>query len=374
MDGLRAFKRIFAFLLAQAGLLLAGMIFHALELVRQAPASLPVITEMLFGALTLMILRLAWPMASSGIELFWGTSVKLLVKRWMHPSLTIGAIACLVCAAVLAIEGGSEVALAVAQTIAVGAFLVPFAISCALLISAIRRLKAYRNGIGMMTANAGSAAGLQRAKASISSELGESETTVRPNPQGFTFAGLTSKPWHDAADFDWVAGFENSVDAITEEFERVNARYREGIRKYKYAGLDGGHWKSFQFVTRHRELTENAELCPITTRLLKTIPHYPSFRDAMFSILDGGGVIRPHRDVSNVFLTMHLPLIVPGNGFMEVAGLRKEWRKGEAMIFDSSYHHQAQNNADSPRVVLLVDFLHPELTEKEAAWVTASRL
>lgn len=94
----------------------------------------------------------------------------------------------------------------------------------------------------------------------------------------------------------------------------------------------------------------------------------------MFSILEGGGVIHPHRDVSNVFLTMHLPLIAPGDGFIEVGGLRREWRRGEALIFDSSYQHQAQNNSDKTRVVLLVDFLHPDLTREEASWVTASRL
>lgn len=44
------------------------------------------------------------------------------------------------------------------------------------------------------------------------------------------------------------------------------------------------------------------------------------------------------------------------------------------MIFDSSIHHQAQNNSDEGRAVLLVDFLHPDLTPEEATWATASRL
>ena len=215
---------------------------------------------------------------------------------------------------------------------------------------------------------------LVRARASIMSEHGESATTVRPNPQGFTFAGLTSKPWHDAADFPWVRAFEDSVENIAREFLALDRSNRDTIHPYRYAGLEGEFWQSFQFVTRHRELASNTALCPKTTELLRSIPHYPAFRDAMFSILDGNSAIAPHRDVSNVFLTMHLPLIAPGNGFMEVGGLRREWRRGEAMIFDSSYHHQAQNNADSERVVLLVDFLHPDLTDEEAAWVAAARL
>jgi beta-hydroxylase len=38
-------------------------------------------------------------------------------------------------------------------------------------------------------------------------------------------------------------------------------------------------------------------------------------------------------------------------------------------VFDSSYEHRALNPSNAPRVVLLIDFLHPEITEAEREWI-----
>lgn len=377
MDGVRGFKRIFAFLGFQAVLLIACGAYLAMIAISQASeAGLATsgAAALIFTALVLIGLRLAWPMGASGVELFWGTSVKLHVERLMQPALSIGAAALIAAAILLMIGGDAFVLRLVEAGLVAGAILVPLAISALLIYSAARRLFAYRKGQALMVGNLEGRPPLERVAASIASESGASDTTVRPDPQGFTFAGLTSKPWHDTADFPWVKAFEEAVDTIEAELRAVMERDSAAITTYKYAGLEGDFWQSFQFVTRHRELPDNIALAPKTAELIRTIPHYPAFRDAMFSVLGAGGIIKPHRDVSNVFLTMHLPLIVPEGGFMEVAGIRREWKRGEAMIFDSSYQHQAQNNSSDARVVLLVDFLHPDLTDEEAAWVTASRL
>lgn len=377
MDGAEGFKRIFAFLVAQAGFLLACVLCLAAVVgLSSSTADVPIATlpALVLIALAMVVMRAAWAIGISGVELFWGTSVKFHVERLMQPALIAGAIALILSAGLLAIMGGNGFPALAEMMLSLAGIGAPLVISALLMISAWRRLVAYRRSHELMGAKRAAHTQMERVDASIASDSGSSDTTVRPNPQGFTFAGLTSKPWHDPRDFPWVAAFEEAVDAITAEYESVCEMHQGSIAAYKYAGLEGDFWKSFQFATRHREIPENAALCPKTTELLKTIPHYPSFRDAMFSILDGGGVIQPHRDVSNVFLTMHLPLIAPGNGFMEVAGLRQEWRRGKAMIFDSSYHHQAQNNSNERRVVLLVDFLHPELTDEEAAWVREARL
>lgn len=377
MDGIAGFKRIFIFLVAQVALLLAAgsyLSYVALHHAARPDLSMAAAAALVFAAIALLVLRYAWPMGTSGVELFWGTSVKLHVERLMQPALAIGAGLMLLTAGAFTFAADTSFAHRVEGALAAAAIGVPLGVSLLLVISATRRLKAYQRGHALMEAKLEDTPGLERVAASIASEEGSSATTVRPDPQGFTFAGLTSKPWHEASDFPWVAAFEDAVEDITAEYRALRQEHADNIKAYDYAGLEGEFWQSFQFVTRHRELPENAALCPRTAALLKTIPHYPAFRDAMFSILEGGGVIAPHRDVSNVFLTMHLPLIVPGNGFMEVGGLKREWKQGEAMIFDSSYHHQAQNNSDEDRVILLVDFLHPDLTDQEAEWVHASRL
>ena len=377
MDGLTGFKRIAGFLFAQVILLIAcGLYLGYVVLNHSDRPDLAVAAScaLLLAAVALLALRAAWPMGSNGVELFWGTSVKVRMERWMQPALSIGSVALAIAAALLVINGGSEWPRRLDGVLAVSAIAVPLGITVYLGVSAWRRMVAYHRGHRHMEAVLAQTPGLERVSISIASQQGKTATTVRPNPQGFTFAGLTSRPWHDPAQFPWVRAFENAVDEITAEFDRVRRGHDGAITAYDYAGLEGKFWQSFQFATRHREIPENLALCPVTARLLRQIPHYPGFRDAMFSILEGGGHIPPHRDVSNVFLTMHLPLITPGNGTIEVGGLPREWRRGEAMIFDSSYQHQARNESDQTRVVLLVDFLHPDLSDQEAAWVMAARL
>ena len=89
----------------------------------------------------------------------------------------------------------------------------------------------------------------------------------------------------------------------------------------------------------------------------------------MFSLLEPHREIPPHQDHHNVHLTCHLGLRVPGNGGIRVGGIERPWKEGQCLIFDSSYSHAAYNHADANRLVLLVDFLHPDINDAELAWL-----
>jgi len=166
-----------------------------------------------------------------------------------------------------------------------------------------------------------------------------------------------------------MRAFEQNADAIRAEAEAVLKLHAGKISIYNYPGLEGDMWKAFKLVARHEPYEDNLAACPVTAKLLKSVPGYPVFRDAMFSILEPGGVITPHRDVGNIYLTAHLGLRVPPGGFIEVAGERRLWRENEFAVFDSSYEHRAVNDTDGLRVILLIDFLHPEVTGAEREWI-----
>lgn len=380
MDGVKSFQQIFVFVILQAAvLLLLGVLagWFALRAATGQDQMLALETSLIVAAGVLLLLRTVWPVLSGPVETLWGTSPKIRARKWLFPALQFGAIALLASALLFYFSLGGALG-AAALLMAFAGIGAPLAVTGALLISAQRRQIAFRKGVTFLESiDHGAAkddAALERVRASIATEAGRGETTARANTQGFAFAGLTAKPWHDPNDIPWVAAFEAATDEILAEAMAVLGDPDSGVEAYAYAGLDGDFWRSFKFAARHSEIPENLAKCPKTAALLKTIPGYPSFRDAMFSILEPGGVISPHRDVSNVFLTMHLPLIAPGNGYIEVGGLRREWRKGEALIFDSSYNHEACNHSDDTRVVLLVDFLHPDLTAVEREWVREARL
>ncbi|SLJ96920.1 aspartyl/asparaginyl beta-hydroxylase domain-containing protein [Novosphingobium mathurense] len=380
MGTVKSFNGIFAFLVLQFLLLLLLELTDISLFIGEAfsfAGPIGMAEHLLLVSAILALLWFAWSALMEPVEIYWGTSAKVRMRKWMLPALL--AIACMIAAtaAVVLVTRRASPAGVESSLVSFALLLVPTAVTALLLVSALRRWQAINSGIAIMRGaleRTGPSAGLDRVRVSIDWEDSASSVSVRPNPQGFTFAGLTSRPWHDPKDFAWLPAFVNAVDDLRAEAEAVLLNHETRIEHYHYVGLDGDFWRNFSFVKRHEEVPENLALCPVVAVLLKTIPGYPAFRDAMFSILGPHGFIRPHRDVSNVFLTLHLPLIVPPGGHIEVGGIRREWRYGEPLIFDSSYAHEAENSSTQPRIVLLVDFPHPELTKAECDWIRASKI
>ena len=81
--------------------------------------------------------------------------------------------------------------------------------------------------------------------------------------------------------------------------------------------------------------------------------------------------IPPHVGVSNARLVCHLPLIVPAGCWFRVGGETREWKVGEAFVFDDTIEHEAMNPTDELRVVFIFDAWHPDLGEVEREAVAA---
>jgi aspartyl/asparaginyl beta-hydroxylase (cupin superfamily) len=91
----------------------------------------------------------------------------------------------------------------------------------------------------------------------------------------------------------------------------------------------------------------------------------------MFSVLDARTRIPPHTGSTNVRLVVHLPLVLPGPARFRVGNVTREWKMGEAWVFDDTIEHEAVNDADSPRTILILDVWNPFLSEAERALVSA---
>lgn len=79
--------------------------------------------------------------------------------------------------------------------------------------------------------------------------------------------------------------------------------------------------------------------------------------------------IKPHSDFTNFVLTSHLPLVVPNNGEnkcrLSVGDETREWLEGKVILFDTSIYHDAVNDSDDTRYILMLRIWHPDLTEDE---------
>jgi len=91
----------------------------------------------------------------------------------------------------------------------------------------------------------------------------------------------------------------------------------------------------------------------------------------MFSRLAARARIPPHHGMINTRLICHLPLVVPGNGALRVGNVTRAWTRGELLIFDDSFEHEAWNDADTDRVVLIFDVWRPELSQLDRDAVNA---
>lgn len=64
----------------------------------------------------------------------------------------------------------------------------------------------------------------------------------RPNPTVFFFPGLSSRPWHDPADFSWCREMEKNVPGIRAEYDNLVHR-KVGARltaSSSYKRVEGG--------------------------------------------------------------------------------------------------------------------------------------
>jgi len=55
---------------------------------------------------------------------------------------------------------------------------------------------------------------------------------------------------------------------------------------------------------------------------------------------------------------------------LRVGAETRHWRRGETLIFDDSFEHEAWNRGNDTRVVLLFEIWRPEITADERAALT----
>lgn len=200
----------------------------------------------------------------------------------------------------------------------------------------------------------------------------------------FHYPGLLPLPFLPRARFPWLDAIEAGTDAIRAEFLQVHAadrgftpylNYPPDLPHNQFAELNNSQrWSAFHLIADGKPVPEHAARCPETMRLLAGAPQpdqpgrTPS---AMFSLLAPRTRIPPHVGVSNVRLVTHLPLIIPGQCGFRVGNETREWKPGEAFVFDDTIEHEAWNDSDQLRVVLIFDIWHPDLTPPERAMITA---
>lgn len=127
---------------------------------------------------------------------------------------------------------------------------------------------------------------------------------------------------------------------------------------------DGRDWRMFVLKAYDVGIPENLARMPVLARLLAECPEVKS---AAISFLAPGKHIPVHRGPFRGIMRFHLGLDIPRQEDGQPATLmliNNEERRigdGEGMLWDDTYPHAVTNNADKPRVALLLDVWRPRM-------------
>jgi aspartyl/asparaginyl beta-hydroxylase (cupin superfamily) len=204
-------------------------------------------------------------------------------------------------------------------------------------------------------------------------------------PSHFHYPGLPTAEFHDRSRFPWLAELEAATPTILEEYRAVAAardasfapyiQYSQDMPLRQWKELNHSQrWTAIHLIKNGDAVPENAGRCPATMALLAALPqpHIPGHGpNAMFSLLAPRTRIPPHTGVSNARLVCHLPLVVPPDCSFRVGAETRAWEPGSGFVFDDTIEHEARNDSDELRVVLIFDLWAWALSSAEREAVAA---
>lgn len=206
-------------------------------------------------------------------------------------------------------------------------------------------------------------AGMQRLNAYVSGFL-----TNQSNARMGVYPGLSSAPFHDSGRLPGALALELNYEAIRAEVEGLAAtEFQEEAENLKGRGA----WDVLFFYERGRKNEQNLARCPVIANLIDSHNTVRTSAGLIYvSKFSPDTQVKPHRGPTNMRLRCHVGIKIPGGDCgLKVGGETRRWQEGKCLVFDDSFEHEAWNLSSEPRVVLIVDFWHPDLTPGEIAYL-----
>jgi aspartyl/asparaginyl beta-hydroxylase (cupin superfamily)/Flp pilus assembly protein TadD len=188
------------------------------------------------------------------------------------------------------------------------------------------------------------------------------------NPRMGAYPGLRSEAFHDSTRLPGPLALERDFEAIRAELLALQAsEFQEEAEGLK----ERGTWDVFLFYERGRKNVENCSRCPTIARVIESQNTVRTQAGLLYaSKLNPGTHIKAHRGPTNLRLRCHLGIQIPtGDCGLKVDGETRHWQEGKCLVFDDSLEHEAWNYGSMPRIVLIIDFWHPDLTATEITFL-----
>ncbi|MBV9957195.1 MAG: aspartyl/asparaginyl beta-hydroxylase domain-containing protein [Acidobacteria bacterium] len=164
----------------------------------------------------------------------------------------------------------------------------------------------------------------------------------------------------DSSQFEFVSYLESNWCEMRDEYLALP---KDVFEPWVQREMYGEGWSVYGFYAFGERIEPALASCPRTARHLSKVS---GLTTAGFSRLAPQTHIKPHVGwVASVY-RLHLGLVVPESCKLRVGTEVRNWVEGECLIFDDTVEHEAWNNSNQSRVVLLLDFLRPGVRDSRA--------
>lgn len=202
-----------------------------------------------------------------------------------------------------------------------------------------------------------------RVRHRLGRQLLDHSTIMAPyNALMYVFSAVPSRPYIDVSRFPELRPLQDNWQMIRDEGMRLfDQGYIRAAAKYNDLGFNSFFrrgWKRFYLKWYGNFLPSAETLCPQTAKLLASIP---SVNAAMFALLPPGSRLTAHRDPFAGSLRYHLGLSTPNSELCNIVvdGEKYYWKDGEAVMFDETFIHHAENRTEQTRLILFCDIERP---------------
>lgn len=178
----------------------------------------------------------------------------------------------------------------------------------------------------------------------------------------YMFSRVKNSAYIDVDEFPELSILEKNWEVIRDEALALNdasqIKASKDLDDIGFNSFFRTGWKRFYLKWYSSNLKSARSQCPKTIELLSAIP---TVRGAMFAMLPPGARLVKHRDPYAGSLRYHLGLDTPNSEdcHIYVDGEKYSWKDGEAVMFDETFIHYAENKTNENRIILFLDIKRP---------------
>lgn len=183
---------------------------------------------------------------------------------------------------------------------------------------------------------------------------------------GSGYYGGKYPAWWDVSQSEVAKILEDNYDAIKSEILDFYDRRSESLSpNWLPWGYSNEGWLTVDLYSFGMKTPKNCRQLPFIDSLARSIP---GMMLAQVAVLQPHTKVRPHIGETSGLVRCHLPIVVPGTApdlGMRVGHETRCWKEGEVFALNIAYRHSAWNLTDKPRLLFILDYVHPDFADRQ---------